>query len=148
MGSSGFPERSSGESLHDPAVFHLWHVAASLRAVRYRPLNAEISEEFPYPRAIFVPIDLPAAYESAVKSAAPRALGPIGDVLERSGVGFTMRSIGARKARASSASAAAAEEEEDDDSVQSVQSDGGGDQADADQEPDLAAMPLDTMSQA
>jgi hypothetical protein len=29
-----------------------------------------------------------------------------------------------------------------------VQSDGGGDQADADQEPDLAAMPLDTMSQA
>ena len=110
--------------------------------------NAEISEEFPYPRAIFVPIDLPAAYERAVKSAARRALGPIGDVLERSGVAFTMRSIGARKARASSASAAAAEEEEDDDSVQSVQSDGGGDQADADQEPDLAAMPLDTMSQA
>ena len=32
--------------------------------------------------------------------------------------------------------------------MQSVQSDGGGDQADADQEPDLAAMPLDTMSQA
>jgi hypothetical protein len=110
--------------------------------------NTEISEEFPYPRAIFVPIDLPAAYERAVKSAARRALGPIGDVLERSGVAFTMRSIGARKACASSASAAAAEEEEDDDSVQSVQSDGGGDQADADQEPDLAAMPLDTMSQA
>jgi hypothetical protein len=114
--------------------------------------NAEISEEFPYPRVIFVPIDLPAAYERAVKSAARRALGPMGDVLERSGVSFTMRSIGARKVRASAgatASAAAAyEEEEDDDSMQSVHSDGGGGQADADQEPDLAAMPLDTRSAA
>ena len=115
--------------------------------------NAEISDEFPYPRSIFVPIDLPSSYERAVKSAARRALGPMSDVLERSGVSFTMRSIGARKAHRASAGAiasatAAYEEEEDDDSMQSVHSDGGGDQADAEQEPDLAAMPLDTMSAA
>ena len=41
--------------------------------------NAEITEQFPYPRAIFVPIDLPPTYERAVKSAARRALGPQSD---------------------------------------------------------------------
>ena len=114
--------------------------------------NAEISDEFPYPRSIFVPIDLPTNYERAVKSAARRALGPMSDVLERSGVAFTMRSIGARKVRANaganaSAAAAAYEEEDDDDSVQSVHSEAGDHQADA-EEQDLSAIPLDIMSAA
>ena len=113
--------------------------------------NAEISDEFPYPRAIFVPIDLPTNYERAVKSAARRALGPMSDVLERSGVAFTMRSIGARKVRANAganaSAAAAAYEEDDDDSVQSVHSEAGDHQADA-EEQDLSAIPLDIMSAA
>ena len=113
--------------------------------------NAEICDEFPYPRAIFVPIDLPTNYERAVKSAARRALGPMSDVLERSGVAFTMRSIGARKVRANAganaSAAAAAYEEDDDDSVQSVHSEAGDHQADA-EEQDLSAIPLDIMSAA
>ena len=114
--------------------------------------NAEISDEFLYPRSIFVPIDLPTNYERAVKSAARRALGPMSDVLERSGVAFTMRSIGARKVRANaganaSAAAAAYEEEDGDDSVQSVHSEAGDHQADA-EEQDLSAIPLDIMSAA
>ena len=91
--------------------------------------NAEILDEFPYPRSIFVPIDLPSSYERAVKSAARRALGPMGDIMERSGVAFTMRSIGARKVRAATSSgsanpAVADGEDDDDDSEQSVKSDG------------------------
>jgi hypothetical protein len=70
--------------------------------------NAEISDEFPYPRSIFVPIDLPSSYERAVRSAARRALGPMGDALERSGVSITMRSVGARKVRASAGATASA----------------------------------------
>ena len=58
--------------------------------------NAEITEQFPYPRAIFVPIDLPPTYERAVKSAARRALGPQSDLMEKSGVSFSMRCIGVR----------------------------------------------------
>ena len=113
--------------------------------------NAEICDEFPYPRAIFVPIDLPTKYERAVKSAARRALGPMSDVLERSGVAFTMRSIGARKVRANAganaSAGAAAYEEDDDDSVQSVHSEAGDYQADAEDQ-DLSAIPLDVMSAA
>ena len=48
-----------------------------------------------------MPIGLPGSYERAAKSAARRALGPMGDVLERSGVAFTMRCIGARKSSSS-----------------------------------------------
>ena len=58
--------------------------------------NAELSDSFPFPRPIFVPIDLPPVYARAVKSAARRALGPSADAQERSGVVFTMRCIGAR----------------------------------------------------
>ena len=58
--------------------------------------NAELSDAFPFPRPIFVPIDMPKYYERAVKSAARRALGPAADAQERSGVVFTMRCIGAR----------------------------------------------------
>lgn len=74
--------------------------------------NAEISDSFPYPRSIFVPIDLPPSYERAIKSAARRALGPSSDWSERSGVGLVMRCIGAR---ASSSGGGGAEEDEDDD---------------------------------
>ena len=96
---------------------------------------------------------MPANYERAVKSAARRALGPMGDIMERSGVAFTMRSIGARKGRAATSSgsanpAVADGEDDDDDSEQSVKSDGEGNPADDQQEIDLAAMPLDTMSAA
>ena len=107
--------------------------------------NAAISEEFPYPRSIFVPIDLPTTYARAIKSAARRALGPLGDVHERSGVVFTMRAIGARGAEKKGATA---EGGEDDGSVHSEQSDVGEGQADGAQDPDLGAMPIDTMSQA
>ncbi len=64
--------------------------------------SAEVSDHFPYPRSIFVPIDLPPNYERAVRSAARRALGPVGDIMEKSGVAFVMRCIGARSAVASS----------------------------------------------
>ena len=109
--------------------------------------NAAISDEFPYPRSIFVPIDLPTTYARAIKSAARRALGPLGDVHERSGVVFTMRAIGARGAEKRGATAEGGEDK-DDGSVNSEQSDVGEGQADAAQDPDLGAMPIDTMSQA
>ena len=50
----------------------------------------------PYSSRVFVPIDLPASFEKFLKSAAKRALGPAGDSLERSGVEFQIRTIGAR----------------------------------------------------
>ena len=46
--------------------------------------------------SVFVPIDVPPAFEKFLKSAAKRALGPAGDSLERSGVEFQIRTIGAR----------------------------------------------------
>ena len=82
--------------------------------------SAEISDEFPHPRFIFVPIDLPSSYERAVKSGARRALGPIGDVLACSGVAFTMRCVGARKA--SNGGTKCEDEKDDDESVLSVHS--------------------------
>ena len=50
----------------------------------------------PYPRTLFVPIDLPSTLKKHLVSAQKRALGPLADDLERSGVEFTMRTIGAR----------------------------------------------------
>ena len=58
--------------------------------------NADVSDSFPFPRPVFVPIDLPVYYARAVKSAAWRALGPMTDAQEKSGVVFTLRSIGVR----------------------------------------------------
>jgi hypothetical protein len=58
--------------------------------------NAEFAEQSPYPRAIFVPLDMPVEYEHAVKSAAHRALGPSRGLLEKSGVSFSMQTIGVR----------------------------------------------------
>ena len=75
--------------------------------------NAAISEEFPYPRSIFVPIDLPLTYARAIKSAARRALGPMLDVQERSGVVFTMRAIGARRAEKRGATAEGGDDKDD-----------------------------------
>ena len=110
--------------------------------------SAAISEEFPYPRSIFVPIDLPLTYARAIKSAARRALGPMLDVQERSGVVFTMRAIGARGAEKKGATAEGGEDNDDVVSVHSEQSEVGEGQADGAQDPDLGAMPIDTMSQA
>ena len=110
--------------------------------------SAAVSEEFPYSRTIFVPIDLPGAYERAIKSAARRALGPMLDVQERSGVCFTMRAIGARGAEKKGAIAGGEEDDDDVVSVQSEQSEVGEGQANGTQDPDLGAVPIDTMSQA
>ena len=110
--------------------------------------SAAISEEFPYPRSIFVPIDLPLTYARVLKSAARRALGPLLDVQERSGVVFTMRAIGARGAEKKGATAEGGEDNDDVVSVHSEQSEVGEGQADGAQDPDLGAMPIDTMSQA
>ena len=95
-----------------------------------------------------MPIDLPGAYERAIKSAARRALGPMLDVQERSGVCFTMRAIGARGAEKKGATAAGGEDDDDVVSVHSEQSEVGEGQANGAQDPDLGAMPIDTMSQA
>ena len=110
--------------------------------------NAAITDEFPYPRSIFVPIDLPTTYARAIKSAARRALGPLGDVHERSGVVFTMRAIGARGAEKKGATAEGGEDNDDVVSVHSEQSEVGEGQANGAQDPDLGAVPIDTMSQA
>ena len=110
--------------------------------------SAAISEEFPYSRTIFVPIDLPLTYERAINSAARRALGPMLDVQERSGVCFTMRAIGARGAEKKGAIAGGEEDDDDVVSVQSEQSEVGEGQANGAQDPDLGAVPIDTMSQA
>ena len=91
-----------------------------------------------------MPIDLPLTYARAIKSAARRALGPMLDVQERSGVVFTMRAIGARGAEKKGA-IAGGEEEDDDDvvSVQSEQSEVGEGQANGAQDPDLGAVRAD-----
>ena len=110
--------------------------------------SAAISEEFPYSRTIFVPIDLPLTYARAIKSAARRALGPMLDVQERSGVCFTMRAIRARGAEKKGAIAEGGEDDDDVVSVHSEQSEVGEGQANGAQDPDLGAVPIDTMSQA
>jgi len=56
----------------------------------------ELAKWMPYSSSVFVPIDLPGTYEKFLKSAARRALGPAGDSLERSGVEYQIRTIGAR----------------------------------------------------
>ena len=45
---------------------------------------------------VFVPIDVPPAFEKFLKSAAKRALGPSGDARERTGVEYQIRTIGVR----------------------------------------------------
>ena len=56
----------------------------------------DIANSMPYTSSVFVPIDLPSTYEKFLKSAARRALGPAGDSMERSGVEYQIRTIGAR----------------------------------------------------
>ena len=46
------------------------------------------SNWMPYSRSIFIPIDVPAIYEKCLRSAARRALGPVGDLRERTGSGI------------------------------------------------------------
>ena len=58
--------------------------------------DTDLDKSMPYSSRVFVPIDLPASFEKFLKSAAKRALGPAGDSLERSGVEFQIRTIGAR----------------------------------------------------
>jgi hypothetical protein len=70
------------------------------------------------------------------------------DVQERSGVCFTMRAIGARGAEKKGAIAGGEEDDDDVVSVQSEQSEVGEGQANGAQDPDLGAVPIDTMSQA
>ena len=51
-------------------------------------------ETFKFPRTIFSPIEVPAAWLRIVRSAARRSLGPSVDLKERSGVEFQLRTIG------------------------------------------------------
>ena len=56
-----------------------------------------LQNNMPYPRTLFVPIDLPPQSKKHLLSAQRRALGPLADDMERSGVEFTMRTIGVRQ---------------------------------------------------
>ena len=60
--------------------------------------NEEVSRVFPasYQKTLFVPIDIPPAYERAIRSAASRALGPPSLRSEKSGVEFHFRAVGGR----------------------------------------------------
>ena len=58
--------------------------------------DVDLANSMPYRSSVFVPIVLPSSYEKFLKSAAKRALGPAGDSLERSGVEYQIRTIGAR----------------------------------------------------
>ena len=147
---SGFSEGCRCKHFVYPVVCHLWHRAFAVRASSIGHFNAEISDEFPNPRSIFMPIDLPGSHERAVKSSARRALGPMGDVLERSGVAFTMRCACARKSSSSGTAnnkGGGEDDKDDDESVQSVQPDDGGDNHIGDEQ-DLGAAPLDIVSLA
>ena len=62
--------------------------------------SEKLKDSMPYPRTLFVPIDIPAGLKKHLVSAQKRALGPLADELERSGVEFVMRTIGARSAEA------------------------------------------------
>ncbi len=62
----------------------------------------ELYKNYPppkYEKTLFVPIDWPPAYDRAIKSATSRALGPLADREERSGVQFIFRAVGGRGAR-------------------------------------------------
>jgi len=59
--------------------------------------HQKIGNKMSQPRTLFVPIDLPPQYEKFVKSGARRALGPISDHNDRSGVMFSMTSVGAHE---------------------------------------------------
>ena len=75
----------------------------------------------------------------------------MGDVLERSGVAFTMRCVGARKSSSSGTAnnnKGGEDDKDDDESVQSMQSDDAGDNHVVGDEQDLGAVPLDIMSPA
>ena len=57
-------------------------------------LHNELNKVMGSRRSIFVPIDIPPEYERVLKSAAARALGPMVDMRERSGIEFTTRTVG------------------------------------------------------
>ena len=58
-------------------------------------LHSELSTTHCHRRMICVPIDVPAKFAKYLRSAAARSNGP-GEDMERSGVDFTMRTIGRR----------------------------------------------------
>ena len=49
-----------------------------------------------FPRTLFVPVHVPPEFMRYLRSAAARSLGPKADTMERSGVEFQMRTLGAR----------------------------------------------------
>ena len=66
-------------------------------------------------RTLFVPVDMPPAYEKHIKSGARRALGPLGDGQDREGVMFTMSCVGAREQTQAIEEEAADQDSDDDD---------------------------------
>ena len=87
--------------------------------------NAEVSDAFPFPFPIFVPIDMPSYYERFVKSAARRALGPQMDTQEKSGVVFAMRCIGLRTSGAEEVEEVPPDDDEEEVEATEVQGDFG-----------------------
>ena len=88
-------------------------------------------------RTLFVPIDMPPAFEKHFKSGARRALGPTSDSNDRSGVMFSMSCIGARETSAVLDETQEAEEDDDEEEVE-----GGGD----DEAAALEGVSLETMT--
>ena len=88
-------------------------------------------------RTLFVPIDMPPAFEKHLKSGARRALGPTSDSNDRSGVMFSMSCIGARETSAVLDEGQEAEEDDDEEEVEG----GGGDETAA-----LEGVSLETMT--
>ena len=68
--------------------------------VRLDVLHGEIADNYPsrYEKSLFIPIDLPTAYARCMKSAAARALGPMSNRNDRSGVEMVFRAVGGSRA--------------------------------------------------
>ena len=66
--------------------------------VSLESFNTELAKSFAakYQKTMFVPVDVPRAYERAMRSAAARSLGPSSVRSEKSGIEFHFRSVGGR----------------------------------------------------
>lgn len=75
--------------------------------------HEKVSQSYGRPRSMFVPVSMPPSFLKHIKSASRRALGPHVDSLERSGIEFQMRMIGAKTDSAASSQADGLVVEED-----------------------------------
>ena len=104
----------------------------------------------PYTSEIFVPIDIPATLEKHIKSGARRALGPIADHMEKSGIQYHVRTIGARGADKLSTAAPVTQEnqKEEDDNEEGEDPAGEDDVHEVPGVPVDEGLPLELMSRA